>query len=58
MLDVNLPDGDGIALAGELTRDAAVVIVSTLDETASATACSAPARADSCPKPISHRRVW
>ena len=34
VLDVNLPDGDGIALAGELTRDAAVVIVSTLDETA------------------------
>ena len=32
--DVNLPDGDGVTLAGELTRDAAVVLVSTLDAAA------------------------
>ena len=32
LADVNLPDGDGIALAGELTDAAAVVLVSTLDE--------------------------
>jgi DNA-binding NarL/FixJ family response regulator len=34
VLDVNLPDGDGVALAGELTENATVVLVSTLDESA------------------------
>jgi DNA-binding NarL/FixJ family response regulator len=34
VLDVNLPDGDGVTLAGELTEIAAVVLVSTLDESA------------------------
>jgi DNA-binding NarL/FixJ family response regulator len=34
LLDVNLPDGDGIAVARELTPDAAVVLVSTLDAAA------------------------
>ena len=34
VLDVNLPDGDGITLAGALTADAAVVLVSTLDASA------------------------
>jgi DNA-binding NarL/FixJ family response regulator len=32
VLDVNLPDGDGVTLAGELTGSAAVVLVSTLEE--------------------------
>ena len=34
LLDVNLPDGDGVTLAGALTGDAAVVLVSTLDAAA------------------------
>jgi DNA-binding NarL/FixJ family response regulator len=34
LLDVNLPDGDGVTLAGSLTADAAVVLVSTLDRSA------------------------
>jgi DNA-binding NarL/FixJ family response regulator len=34
LLDVNLPDGDGVTVAGQLTPDAAVVLVSTLDASA------------------------
>jgi len=34
LLDVNLPDGDGVTLAGALTAEATVVLVSTLDASA------------------------
>ena len=59
LLDVNLPDADGIAVAGRLAGAAgpAVVLVSTLDAAAHAQrdrALAAPAA--SCPRPTSPRR--
>ena len=59
MLDVNLPDGDGITLAGALTGEAAVVLVSTLDESALGDGVGAPVHAGSYPRPnCASPRFW